>query len=258
MLTTKNDLKENTIMAEKIDKLDTIFPEVSNDKTIEMWEKSSHEYSVDEFIKAFKTCNGLYDINSDDAAYVTQVFTNGFCYHFAYILKWMFPDGKMCLEFPRSHVIFRYKNKFYDIYGDCHAEIYICDDGEQHLANNNLNIAIPLEYVPAHIVTSFKHSLSSDYPVGLTELIDMYVLHMIRIHGPRTSKIQNAVHRCREHQRLAKLMVEYIKNRFSDEAISTVEMLIKTDLETRISEKFEESIEINKFHDMVKEKRKGE
>lgn len=243
---------------EKIAKLDTVFPDVSNDQTIEMWEESSHKYSIDEFIQRFKTCNGFVDVNSCDTDYITQLFTNGFCYHFAHILKWMFPDGEIYLEFPRSHIIFRYKNRFYDIHGDCNAENYICDDGERHLVNNDLNVAIPLEHIPKHIITSFKHSMSSDYPVGITELIDMYVLHMIRIHGPRTTRIENAVHRCHEHRRLAKLMVEYIKNRFSDEAISTVEMLIKTDLETRISEKFEESIEINKFRDMVKENRKGE
>lgn len=231
--------------AEKITKLGTIFPDVSNERNIELWEKNSHKYSIDEFIQTFKTCNGLCDIISSDTDYVTQLFTNGFCYHFAYILKWMFPDGEIYLEFPRSHIIFRYKNKFYDIHGDCNAEKYICDDGERHLFNHELNVAIPLEYIPKHIVESFKHSMSSDYPVGITELIDMYVLHMIQIHGPRIDSIQNTIHRCREHQRLAKLMANYIRYRFSDEAISTAEMLIKTDLETRISKKFEDWSEIN-------------
>lgn len=49
-------------------------------------------------------------------------WTSGNCYHFAVILKSVFPKGKIYYDVIWGHFIFKYKKKFYDWTGEIHPD----------------------------------------------------------------------------------------------------------------------------------------
>lgn len=52
------------------------------------------------------------------ARYIEDIFSQGNCGNFALALKSLFPSGKLFLTSDNCHVIFKYKNRFYDIRGE--------------------------------------------------------------------------------------------------------------------------------------------
>ena len=54
-----------------------------------------------------------YDIHGD----ITTLFTKGFCYGFALILKQQFKAGKIYWDKYNAHAIFKYAGEYYDIRG---------------------------------------------------------------------------------------------------------------------------------------------
>lgn len=61
------------------------------------------------FIDNFK-----YGFNEE---YLEHVFTNGNCFHFATILKSLYPDGEIAYDQIDGHFIFEYLHNYYDITG---------------------------------------------------------------------------------------------------------------------------------------------
>lgn len=55
-----------------------------------------------------------------DAAYqsaITTLFSSGYCYYFALMLKDAFPEGEICWAAPFGHIVFLYQDVAYDIDG---------------------------------------------------------------------------------------------------------------------------------------------
>lgn len=49
---------------------------------------------------------------------IVRLFTEGFCYYFAIILKEAYPGGTVCLLKGHGHIVYLYQGKFYDITGE--------------------------------------------------------------------------------------------------------------------------------------------
>ena len=64
---------------------------------------------ISRFISGFK--------KGFDSKKIIECFTEGNCYHFATILKNMYPEGFIYYDRAIGHFIFRYKGSFYDITG---------------------------------------------------------------------------------------------------------------------------------------------
>lgn len=47
-----------------------------------------------------------------------QTFTQGNCYHFAIILKSLYPNGEIIYDSWKGHFVYLYFDKFYDITGE--------------------------------------------------------------------------------------------------------------------------------------------
>lgn len=60
-------------------------------------------------------------VNYDDATMIdnfTQKFSNGYCWHFAHLLKQTFQQGYVCIDAPYGHFVWIDKdNNIYDING---------------------------------------------------------------------------------------------------------------------------------------------
>jgi hypothetical protein len=61
------------------------------------------------FIKNFKI-----QFNENE---LIKVFTQGYCYHFAVILKNIYNEGRIVYSNSMGHFLLKYKNKYYDITG---------------------------------------------------------------------------------------------------------------------------------------------
>ena len=64
---------------------------------------SKQESEVLEFIEAYRTCFG--DFSNDAAETVRRLHRNGFCWHFAQMLKATFDRGEVCWAAPFAHMI---------------------------------------------------------------------------------------------------------------------------------------------------------
>ena len=53
----------------------------------------------------------------DDPESTLNLFSNGYCYHFAQILKTTFDAGEICWVAPYSHIVWIYEDIPYDIHG---------------------------------------------------------------------------------------------------------------------------------------------
>lgn len=49
---------------------------------------------------------------------IVKMFTEGWCYYFARILEDAYPGGTLCLLKGHGHIVYLYKNKYYDITGE--------------------------------------------------------------------------------------------------------------------------------------------
>lgn len=78
----------------------------------------------------------------NESEVIRDLFSNGYCYHFACMLNATFPDGKICYVAPYSHIIWLKDNIPYDVNG-----VY---DGDS-------TKFIPIEFLGAAIA-DFKHN----------------------------------------------------------------------------------------------------
>lgn len=108
-----------------------------------MKKKNFTDEEIEEFISIFK----FYQFNNkvkdrDIKVYlnvpriVSDQFVNGYCYHFANMLKHIFNKGKVIYLFPYEHFVWYYKGRYYDCSGerdniDKNDTIYFkCEDKE--------------------------------------------------------------------------------------------------------------------------------
>jgi len=76
---------------------------------------------------------------------IVRLFTEGFCYYFAIILKEAYPGGTVCLLKGHGHIVYLYRGKFYDITGEL---------------TNRRNRYIPVEYF-GEFINDFKQNYVS-------------------------------------------------------------------------------------------------
>lgn len=74
--------------------------------------------------KTFKSPQECRDFAWTDKSFeerqspIVKMFTEGWCYYFARILEDAYPGGTLCLLKGRGHIVYLYKNKYYDITGE--------------------------------------------------------------------------------------------------------------------------------------------
>lgn len=78
----------------------------------------------------------------DNPSSTINLFSNGYCYHFAQILKATFGNGEICWVAPYSHIIWLQNDIPYDING-----VY----------NGESTKFIPIEFL-GHAIEDFKHN----------------------------------------------------------------------------------------------------
>ena len=117
---------------------------------------------VMDFIHRFIT---LFDrLTTTESNVVASVFSQGFCYYFAIILKEAFGCGDICITSDCTHVVWVYKNIAYDIGGVYNKYPRSANIGNFY--NGNL---IPISMVP-HYVDSYKHVIPGTTQKGMSEM----------------------------------------------------------------------------------------
>lgn len=132
---------------------------------------NSRPVDIEEFINKFKCCNDKLD--DDDVGTIETLFDSGYCYSFALILKYVFPSGELYLAWPCSHIVFGINGKYYDINGE-----YTKFDPK--LPFRRYPIPFRLLSIPNFrtLEKSFLHARDKDYPITITELLDMYLINV--------------------------------------------------------------------------------
>lgn len=67
-------------------------------------------------LKYIDYLNNLFEENSKLDPHI--YYNRGGCYEFAHLLKLKFPQGKIAVTEELMHVVFFYKNKYYDVDGE--------------------------------------------------------------------------------------------------------------------------------------------
>ena len=120
---------------------------------------------VMDFIHRFIT---LFDrLTTSESNVIASVFSQGFCYYFAIILKEAFRCGDICITSDCTHVVWVYKNTAYDI-GGVHSK-YPRSANIGNFYNGNL---IPISMVP-HYMDSYKHVLPGTTQKGMSEMMNV-------------------------------------------------------------------------------------
>lgn len=114
------------------------------------------------FIDDFATLFGM--LHPDETKAISKVFSNGYCYYFAIILKEAFGGrGEIYMTRDDRHIVWVLNNVAYDING-----VY----GTYPKSANNGNFyhgeLIPIAMLPNYI-DSFKHVLPGTTKKGMTE-----------------------------------------------------------------------------------------
>ncbi len=100
---------------------------------------------------------------------MASVFTAGYCWHFAHMLKDTFGDGTCCLAAPFGHFVYRARNyKYYDAYGEYSGEaLYF----------------IPEEELPEDCILDFKHIPYAQYKPMTKEQCIVIIKDYCKRHG---------------------------------------------------------------------------
>ena len=117
---------------------------------------------VMDFIHRFIT---LFDrLTPAESSTLASVFSQGFCYYFAIILKEAFGCGDICITSDCTHVVWVYKNTAYDIGG-----VYSKYPRSANIGNFFNGNLIPISMVP-HYIDSYKHVLPGTTQKGMSEM----------------------------------------------------------------------------------------
>ena len=139
---------------------------------IDEYMDNSEPVNIEEFINKFKCCNNKLD--DDDVGTIETLFDSGYCYHFALILKQVFPSGRIYLAWPCAHIVFGINGKYYDINGEYTKFEPGATFRREPIPFQPFSIRIQTFRI---LETSFLHARNKDYPISITELLDMYLLH---------------------------------------------------------------------------------
>lgn len=107
---------------------------------------------------------------------LVKLFTEGFCYYFALMLKGAYPGGHICLIKGHGHIVYLYQGKFYDINGE---------------RTNRREKYIPIEYF-GELIGDFKHNLV--YSFGATKNEIKTCLEYAKADNNILTKTHNIVH----------------------------------------------------------------
>ena len=103
------------------------------------------EYSKESillFIRQFRTFSSMCEEDTQCEATMWYVFRNGYCWHFAHMLKDTFGCGEVCWAAPFGHFVWLYNSDVYDIEGEYRGEA---------------SYFIPESYIPNELFADFKH-----------------------------------------------------------------------------------------------------
>lgn len=94
-------------------------------------------------------------------------FTTGACWYYAYILKNIFPEGEVYLgDISVGHVIFKYKNEYYDVNGKYNLQntenFYLDDDlrgSPSYFKTNHVEIMEMCHFLINDVNEKFKNDI---------------------------------------------------------------------------------------------------
>lgn len=149
------------------------------------------QMSIESFINGFKMhfVTKTFDSPADCRKYawtedakiekckpLVRLFTEGWCYYFANILKDAYPGGTVCLVYRHGHIAYLYHGKFYDITGEI---------------TNHRNKYIPIEYF-GDLINDFKQTYLGD---GATSSEIKRCVIKAKIDNNMLSMTNNTVHK---------------------------------------------------------------
>lgn len=59
----------------------------------------------------------INEFKSSNPKALENVFSNGYCWHFATLLSQLFPNGTVCEAYPCNHIVYVKESVAYDING---------------------------------------------------------------------------------------------------------------------------------------------
>lgn len=116
---------------------------------------------VMDFIDNFATLFGM--LHPDETKAISKVFSNGYCYYFAHILKEAFGCGEIYMTANDAHIVWMYKNIAYDIYGVFNKYPRSANNGNFYHGE-----LIPIAMLPNYM-DSFKHVVPGTTKKGMAE-----------------------------------------------------------------------------------------
>lgn len=116
---------------------------------------------VMDFIDNFATLFGM--LHPDETEAISKVFSNGYCYYFAHILKEAFGCGEIYMTANDAHIVWMHKNIAYDIHGVFNKYPRSANNGNFY--NGEL---IPIAMLPNYM-ESFKHVVPGATKKGMAE-----------------------------------------------------------------------------------------
>ena len=116
---------------------------------------------VMDFIVNFATLFGM--LHPDETKAIDKVFSNGYCYYFAHILKEAFGCGEIYMTANDAHIVWMYKNIAYDIHGVFNKYPRSANNGNFYHGE-----LIPIAMLPNYM-DSFKHVVPGTTKKGMAE-----------------------------------------------------------------------------------------
>ena len=121
-----------------------------------------------DYINNLRTNRGTLSDKEIDG--VHKLFRSGYCYIFAETLKRLYPGGQIMLCFPKSHIVYQYKKRLYDIEGEI-------DPSKVDYVFIPFTVDIFGKTLYDKVKKSFQH-VTDEYPIKMEELIQIYVNYL--------------------------------------------------------------------------------
>lgn len=121
-----------------------------------------------DYINNLRTNRGTLSDKEIDG--VHKLFRSGYCYIFAETLKHLYPGGQIMLCFPKSHVVYQYKERLYDIEGEI-------DPSKVDYIFIPFTADIFGKTLYDKVRKSFQH-VTDEYPIKMEEMIQIYVNYL--------------------------------------------------------------------------------
>ena len=171
-------------------------------------------------------------LNDNEMDGVHKLFRSGYCYIFAEILQRLYPGGQIMLCFPKSHVVYQYKNQLYDIEGEM-------DPSKVDYVFIPFTVDIFGKTLYNKVKKSFQHVVTDEYPIKMEEMIQIYVNYLYD--SDRFVEIANEIYK-----------MQYTKSGFMP-LVNCIEKCFDELMQKDISEYKElyPSLLINPIQDMI-------